>query len=105
MTSSAWQKWRRSMQLRMLPDRRRKKKGRSTNAPLIAALLTSLLCAYSGYAPGYAATPTATPSNSDDERSDETSNLEPDREKYKIDYQDIEAVLNDIERNWNDHNL
>jgi hypothetical protein len=31
--------------------------------------------------------------------------LEPDRDRYKAEYQEIEAVLSDIETQWNAHNL
>jgi ketosteroid isomerase-like protein len=65
----------------------------------------SFLFAFSTSTAALAAPPstTAAPSSVDETKTD--SNLEPDREKYKAEHQEIDAFLGDIETNWNAHNL
>jgi hypothetical protein len=68
----------------------------------------SLLVAVFGSAqsPANAAAPaSATLSTPSSMESDTKSELEPDKDKYKVEQQEIESLLGDIETQWNAHNL
>jgi len=65
---------------------------------LMALTTTSTLTLSAAAATATGSTPTA----SDETKSD---GLEPDHEKYKAERQEVEAFLNDIETQWNAHNL
>jgi len=67
---------------------------------LLVALSTATVSAGAAFGLSGAVT---TSTSSDETRTD--GNLEPDREKYKAEHQEIEAFLGDIETNWNAHNL
>lgn len=87
-------------------------KRQTLRAKLDGLLALSLLLALSAtsttFSDAFAATtsgttPTESSSASDD--ATKTDGLEPDNEKYKSERQEIEALLSDIETQWNAHNL
>ncbi len=72
------------------------------------SLLIAMSATLSTFSPAAASTTsgvalTANPEESDDAKTD--ANLEPDKIKYKAEHQEVEALLGDIETQWNSHNL